>query len=417
MSYNTDRFAIAKDLKEWLETEKKPWGDRIWSDEANWKYNFQWDKKLLSFMNIYIQEIELFSKYYPDMDIFLQNIYWDTIFISAWAIIEQILKKIDTNNNLIIIHASPLEMVVIGEFLKNNGIVNIAYNFNRIPAINSISKTLEAGLFLVSWDQTPWLKEKIIDLWKKTFIQENLNKLEKSIVLLDENDIPPNWNISRIDPYVKGSIGWKENVVIYRVDEMPKSKFLLDQGIKDIYFFDTDTSNSIDTYYQSTLDTAFIFHNSVINAAPIENIWFFEDYVVQKNYEYLQYKKEVLWKNENIKKSLQQQGGGMEKWKWKSSSSSNNSGYSKQPISLKEWLAYLGWLAIILPLFLLAEARWWQGVFTKSQSGWWNYTPTRSSGFRSSSSSWGSTFSRSPSSSSSSSISSFGGGWFSKWGG
>lgn len=115
-------------------------------------------------MNIYIREIELLSKYYPDMDIFLQNIYWDSIFNSAQVIIEQILKKIDTENNLIIIHASPLEMVVIGEFFKNNGIVNIAYNFNRIPAINSISKTLEAGLFLVSWDQTPWLKEKIIDL-------------------------------------------------------------------------------------------------------------------------------------------------------------------------------------------------------------------------------------------------------------
>lgn len=417
MSYNIDRFAIAKDLKEWLETEKKPWGDRIWSDEANWKYDFQWDKKLLSFMNIYIQEIELFSKYYPDMDIFLQNIYWDPIFNSAQVIIEQVLKKIDTENNLIIIHASPLEMVVIGEFFKNNGIVNVTYNFNRIPAINSVSKTLEAGLFLVSWDQTLWLKEKIIDLWKKTFLQENLNKLEKSIVLLDENDIAPSWNISRIDPYVKSSIGWKENVVIYRVDEMPKSKFLLDQGIKDIYFFDTDSSNSIDIYYQSTLNTVFTFHNSIIDTVPIENIGFFEDYVIQKNYEYLQYKKEVLSKNEAIKKTLQEQWWGMEKWKWKSSSSSNNPEYSKQPISLKEWIAYLGWLAIILPLFLLVEARWGQGMFIKNTSGWWNYTPTGSSGFRSNSSSWGSTFSRSTSSSSSSSISSFGGGWFSKWGG
>lgn len=368
-------------------------------------------------MNIYIREIELLSKYYPDMDIFLQNIYWDSIFNSAQVIIEQILKKIDTENNLIIIHASPLEMVVIGEFFKNNGIVNIAYNFNRIPAINSISKTLEAGLFLVSWDQTPWLKEKIIDLWKKTFIQENLNRLEKSIVLLDENDIAPNWNISRIDPYVKSSIGWKENVVVYRVDEIPKSRLLLDQGIKDIYFFDTDSSNSIDTYYQSILGTVFTFHNSFIDAAPIENIGFFEDYVVQKNQEYLQYKKEVLRKNEAIKKSMQLQWWGMEKWKWKSNFSDNSPSHLKQPISLKEWLIYLGWLAIILPLFLLVEARWGQSVFTKNKSGWWNYTPSGSSSVRSNSSSWGSSFSRSTSSSSNSSISSFGGGGFSKWGG
>lgn len=124
---------------------------------------------------------------------------------------------------------------------------------------------------------------------------------------MDENDIAPNWNISRIDPYVKSSIGWKENVVVYRVDEIPKSRLLLDQGIKDIYFFDTDSSNSIDTYYQSILGTVFTFHNSFIDAAPIENIGFFEDYVVQKNQEYLQYKKEVLRKNEAIKKSMQLQ--------------------------------------------------------------------------------------------------------------
>lgn len=415
MSYNTDRFAIAKDLKEWISSSSTPpWGNISGSDETTWKYNYKWDKDLLGYMNIYAEEIESFSRYYPDMDTFLQNIYWDGIFKSAKKIIEQVFKKIDTNNNLIVIHASPLEMVVMGEFFKNNNISNIAYNFNRIPAINSISKTMEAGLFLVSWEQLPWLRERIEKLWWDLREKIDLKKLTTSIVLFDENDIAPNWNISHIDPYIKSAIGYKENVVTYRVDEMPKSEFLLSKNIKDIYFFDTDSSNTIDTYYQWILGDAFDYHNYTVDSTLPENIGFYEDYVVQKNYEYLLYKKEILSKNENIKKSLMEWWG-TEKWKWKSKKSANSSNVESSPISLKEWLVYLGWLAIILPLFLLLEARWWASVFTRNSSGWWNYTPTGSSSFRSSGS-WGSSFSHTPSSSSSS-ISSFGGGGFSKWGG
>lgn len=415
MSYNTDRFAIAKDVKDWLPANSvPPWGNIPGSDESSWKYNYRWDKDLIGYMNIYTEEIESFSRYYPDMDTFLQNIYWDGIFKSAKKIIEQVSKKIDTNNNLIIIHASPLEMVVMGEFFKNNNITNIVYNFNRIPAINSISKTMEAGLFLVSWDQLPWLRDRIEKLWVDISNKIDLQILTTSILLFDENDIAPNWNISHIDPYIKSAIGYKENVVTYRVDEMPKNEFLLNKNIKDIYFFDTDSSNTIDTYYQWILGDTFNYHNYTVDSILPDNIGYYEDYVVQKNYEYLLYKKEILSKNENIKKSLMQWWG-TEKWKWKSKKSTSSSNIESSPISLKEWLVYLGWLSIILPLFLLVEARWWASVFTRNTSGWWNYTPTGSNSFRSSWS-WGSSFSHTPSSSSSS-ISSFGGGGFSKWGG
>lgn len=417
MSYSTDRFAIAKDIKEWLSSSgTPPWGNIWWSDESSWKYSYLGDRDLLSYMNIYTEEIESFSKYYPDMDIFLQNIYWDGIFKSAKKIIEQVSKKISTDNNLIIIHASPLEMAVIGEFLKKHATANIAYNFNRIPAINSISKTLEAGLFLVSWEQIPWLYEKVEELRLELIEKVDTKIFSSSIFLFDENDIAPNWNISHIDPYIKSAIGYKENIVTYRVDEMPSSEFLLNRNIKDVYFFDTDSSNTINTYYQWILGDIFKYHRYIVDSILPDSIGYYEDYVVQKNHEYLIYKKEIFSKNEGVRKSYTGWWG-MEKWKWKSKSSQTTGNSGSSPISLKEWLAYLGWLAIILPLFLLVEARWWASVFIKNApSGWGQYSPTGSSGYKSSGS-WGSSFSRSPSSSSSSSIKSFGGGGFSKWGG
>ena len=112
-------------------------------------------------MNIYTPEIDGFSKYYPDMDIWMKNIHWDSLFRGIKPLIRSLLERKGSDGNLSIIHLYPLEMVIIGETLKSLGIVNIVYNFNRLPAVNSISKTLEAGLFLVSWKQIDWLQSQM----------------------------------------------------------------------------------------------------------------------------------------------------------------------------------------------------------------------------------------------------------------
>ncbi len=414
MISNTSRFAIAKDVKEWItSTGILPWGDIAGSDESTWKYNYTGDAKLLAYMNIYSSEIEAFAKYYPNMDILLQNIHWDWLFASAKTMIIEILATIKAGKSLVIIHANPLELVIIWELFKSQGIVDVVYNFNRMPAINSISKTLEAGLFLVSWEHLPWLKEKIAQLAIDVRLTSDTDLLKNSIILLDENDTVPDWDISRVDPYVKSAIGWKENIVIYRVDELPQKTTLLEYGIKDIYFFDTDTSTTIDSYYQAQLGDIFSFQSHTITSSTSHSIWYYEDYVIAQNQEYLIYKKEIFSKNTALRSTMLQ-GGGNEKWTQKKSSNSGSKNLGT-PIPLKESLAYLGWLAIILPLFLLVEARGGSSVFVKNGTGGWNYNG--GSSIRSSGTSWGWAFTHSSSSSTNSSISSFGGGGFSKWGG
>ena len=69
-------------------------------------------------MNIYSSDIELFGKYFPDMDIWLKNIYWNELFINAKNLLDQILSGSYEGNTLSLIHLFPLEMVIVGEALK-----------------------------------------------------------------------------------------------------------------------------------------------------------------------------------------------------------------------------------------------------------------------------------------------------------
>ena len=74
----------------------------------------------MKFLNLYTQEIETFSKYYPDMDIWMKNIYWDSIFEKISPLIQSILRDSKKpEKTLSIIHLFPLEMAIIGETMKS----------------------------------------------------------------------------------------------------------------------------------------------------------------------------------------------------------------------------------------------------------------------------------------------------------
>jgi hypothetical protein len=69
-----------------------------------------------------------------------------------------------------------------------------------------------------------------------------------------------------------------------------------------------------------------------------ESIWYYEDYVVAQNREYLIYKKEILSKNTALRSTMMQSGGS-EKWKWKKTSTTKTSTHpslweSDSPISV-----------------------------------------------------------------------------------
>ncbi len=413
MTSTAYRFSLAKDLKEWIDINKKePWGDLAWSDERNWRYEYLWEAKFLPFMNIYSSDIEIFSKYFPDMDIWLKNIHWNEIFVNAKNLLDQILSQWYEGNTLSIIHLFPLEMVIVGEILKKLWWVNTVYNFNRVPTVNSISKTLEAGLFLVSWKHIDWLKNPMEHLVQEMGEKYKSRSLHTHFFLFDENDTTPNWNIARIDSYVKWAIGFKESIVTYHTEEFPSKEFLMKNGFKYIKLYDADTSNSIDSYYKWVLWKTFSLENIKLTLNTISSIWYYEEYVVEKNSEYLKYRKDVL-KTTQANTIKIGSGGGTEKWK-KSSALSGNYDGTAEPLSLKEGMSYIGWLAILLPIFLMLE--WSNGTALINNTGKSSVSYGGSSGIRSSGGFWSSFKSSSPSSSSSS-ISSFWGGGFSKWGG
>jgi hypothetical protein len=119
---------------------------------------------------------------------------------------------------------------------------NIVYNFNKQILINSANKTFEAILYMLTYENSNYIKNetlKIVDKIKEKGINfEILNK--NSYIIFDENDFYPNYEYLKIDYYIKNQIGFSVPKDIYRVDEYPKSEFLLKKDIKKIVFIDND---------------------------------------------------------------------------------------------------------------------------------------------------------------------------------
>ncbi|MBP6981912.1 hypothetical protein KBB25_04025, partial [Candidatus Gracilibacteria bacterium] len=207
---------------------------------------------------------------------------------------------------------------------------------------------------------------------------------------------------------------FKESIITYHTEELPSKDFLIKNGYKSVVFSDTDNSHGIDEYYTKNIGTIFYITKNTLQVHTSENIGYYEDYVVEKNTEYLKYRKDILSATSQNKIHMGT-GGGTEKWKKNySGGSSPINTLGNSTLSLKEGAAYLGGLALLLPLFLMLEASHGRAWFTPTTS---TSSGTSGGGNSYRSSSWGSSFKSSSSSSSSSSVSSFGGGGFSKGGG
>lgn len=409
----TSRFSIAKDLGEYIAKHSSlPWGDLSGSDEKNWKYHYEGDADILPFMNLYEEEVQEFAKFYPDMDIWLKNIHWKWLFENARKLLDALTTKI-TKPWLIIVHAFPLEMVIAWEVLKTLGVNNTVYNFNRVPSVNSNSKTLEATLFSTAWKQISWLESEVNTLAAE-YKNHISSTITRSIFLFTENDSTPSWNITHVDPYIKNAIGFKENTVIYRIHDFPESSWLLQKWIHDIYSFDSDNSRKIDSFYKHSLEDIFSFHTETYKQYDIDSIGFYEDYVALKNTEYHNYKQTILTKNQalvgsnGLKGTVSSNSGWLEKWKkW------NTWNTSPRPLSALEVLTYAGWLALLIPIIIVLASKWWAPFL-----GWSSSSSSSSSyGWNSIIFGWwggSSTIGSSSSKSSSSTISSFWWGGFSK---
>jgi hypothetical protein len=447
---NTSRFTLARNLQEWMATEKEPafplLGNYPWT-KVDKNFSYSGDPDFAKFMKVPSKDLATFEKFYPNLNIFLQNLHWTELFDGVAGLIPptlqnaaSMLSKKKTEKILTIVRLFPLESAIFGEALKEAGGKNVIYNFNRTPAVNSTSKTFEATIFLELWKNIPELAEKVRGLAK--IIQDSKLALDGNrwYVLFDENDAAPNWNVSKVDPYVKSSIAFKEWKFVYRVDEYPSKEWLLSKDIKQVVICDMDNTPEISMQYKTiVLGDDFPVETFHIPYQPkTDTIGWYEDYVVGKNREYVQYRKDILdkVKDESVSRvNIPPSGTNLPK-AGKVSASANSKNINareapaEKPTEKKEIVFFLGSLGVIFALVVMYDLRGGQGWFTNgttgsgstgsttSSSGWrfnpyvGNSTSIFGGGGGTSSSSIGGS-----KSTTSSSISSFGGGGFSKGGG
>lgn len=424
---NNSRFSIEKDASNYLVTNSKLNPTKNIAKKEDFSYSYNWDEDFKKFFKIDSQRINEIAKYYSEVDLFLQNIKFDDIFTSLEKTIVEIWEKIAKNiivnetwNALLFINISPIEWAILGEAFRDFWCKNVVYNFNRIPLINSSSKTFEAIIYLLAYQKSPYLQEKTKELISKLDSEKLLILKEKLYLFFDENNNKETYNHLQIDTYLQNQIWLKESKNIYRIDKYPNKEFIISKDINKIIILDNDKDIwSMIEYLKKDLknsDYKIKIIEDNYTFSQVKSIWIYEDYLIEQNKEYLKYKQEIDKKisetvnaskiNESINKKLNE-------------SNSNEiynpnrkiSNYEKlknQNWKLKDRtiIPYLIMFPILVIAFLMSDLNWWSYYWNNSY-GWWTTIITW----------WSSSSNSSVSSSKSSSsiIKSFGWGWFSKW--
>lgn len=295
---NSSRFIIEKNAIDFLKASpiysKNLLHQKI-AKKENFSFHYQWDTDFKKFFRLDKEKITHIANTYNDLDLLLKNIYFEKIFANILPIARQILETLasNTESKLSIINIAPLEWAILWRILQDFWLKNIVYNFNRSLSLNSPSKTLEWVLYLFSYENSDYFKEKT----KETLLklqEENYNiSNEKHYIIIDENNNKDSYEHLQIDNYLKTQIGIKEQKNIYRLDTYPDENFLLNKDIKNIYVFDNDDipGKMID-FYTENIKTIPIKKYKYFLVQE-KKIGYYEDYLISKNKEYLVYKKNI----------------------------------------------------------------------------------------------------------------------------
>lgn len=411
---NTSRFTLDKDAAVYLRKNKKYWNDleNGIAKQNDYKLVYNGDKDFWKYMYWNFQKINELWKYYKDLDLFLKNIHWGTFYKDIDNTIISLLDKIseqsDKKINLSIINMTPLEMVIIGKVFEDYWIKNVVYNLNRQPAVNSATKTLEAFLYLVSYEKSSFLKERNAKFVEKIKLHKYNTNLLNQFIIFDENNSIDSYDFHWVDEYIKNQIWYKVPKNVYRLDKYPDKEFLLNKWIKNIYFFDNDSDFwKLSNYYKEYLKEEEVWVSltelkySIFN--KYSKIGYFEDYLMDQNRLYLSYKKQIANKAKQTTKTYTP--------KTSYNTYTPSTTYKKNTTDSNDKKKILPFLFLYPALLIafLATDLWGVSWGNTSSSGWSTYIGSIWSNW----SIWSST--SVSTSKSSSIIKSFGWGWFSKW--
>lgn len=410
---NNSRFIVNKNAIEYLKSNSAIYTKKEICKATDYNFVYSWDSDFKQFFRIDSEKMSLIAKSYPDTDLLLQNIYFDEIYKNIWKTAIEIAEKLFTKWNekkLSIINISPLEWAILWSIFRELWLKNIVFNFNRSLLLNSTSKTLEAILFLFSYEKSKFFKKSTTKISQKI---ETLNldiKHENYSIIIEENNNKEKYAHINITDYIKSQIGQKEPKNVYRIDKYPKKEFLETKGITQVVIFDSDNDlwESMD-YYKKSLWNIKVQELKYILVQKA-SIWLYEDYLIEKSHEYYKYKLEIEQKaiknTQNIYNSEVKNKYSPDQYM-----KVKNNGKVSTTVD-GSIVPYLIMFPILLVAFVAADGKWWN---------LWNnqtYISPFSSSSSSSSISWSSWWngsSVSSSSSRSSIISSFWGWGFSKW--
>ncbi len=91
MSHTTTRFTIHKDAHEYLTKEAGISPVHAICTKDQFSVDYTGDMEFKTYFRGDFKKVELFSKYYFNPELFLQNIHWESIFANAEKALEVIL--------------------------------------------------------------------------------------------------------------------------------------------------------------------------------------------------------------------------------------------------------------------------------------------------------------------------------------
>lgn len=418
MTQTPIRFVLSKSALEYLEENQAIIKNKEVLNgivnKQDFVFQYEWDQDFAKYFRLDTKKIRDFTDSYKNIELLLKNIHFEAILWNVEKFFNTFTQNTSSEKSIFLIHQQPLEMVFIWKILENLWYKNIVYSFNKELYINSNSHTLEWVLLLLAFNKSPYL-QKILASFGQKFWTQLWNISKDSYFYFDENDMVSPSKMDGVHTYIQWQIWYKTPKTIFRIDKYVDKDFVLSKNIKNIVLFDSEQSFwSSYKYLKQSLkwEKDISLKEIIYPYSQWDFFWYYEEYVLTKNKEYLDYKYNIQQKNEGVaahlKKNISSQENLPER---RPAYNQEKFQYPHQWISFISFLPF--WIGIlILIIYILAHLP--STNYGGGYYGWWWSSWGWGGYIWGGGSFWGGSDSSISTPSSSSSIKSFGWGGFSK---
>jgi hypothetical protein len=241
ISSSSERHIIARNAHELALSEPKLFEQALKdiAPKTKWQFNYSGEASFKKYFRGEFDQVSRMIEFYEKPEAFVASMNTPAHLKRAELLVRKIIGGIPADSrSLVFATLDAYSLALTAIILRELGAKNVVLNFLSSPTINGSTKSFEAYLLLLAYDESASL-QGLITPFVKTLQKEftAIHGAQHSFYL-EEDETPPPYQMHSLPESIRAQIGQKASRMVYRLGLTPDRAYVEEAKISHVILCD-----------------------------------------------------------------------------------------------------------------------------------------------------------------------------------